>query len=138
MNLTRAGVTPDGKALMIGDARLGVTPPSAAGNEVTMGIRPGDLGVRPAASDGVSASETSSAADVPTNTDFVEIGGEVESVEFIGARYLVTVRIGGEVALTAESADRIEAGVRVALGIRRSRLHFFDPASGSRLEQVKE
>jgi ABC-type sugar transport system ATPase subunit len=129
MNLVRANVTSDRAALILGDTRLEVAPPAAADSEVTVGIRPGDLSVYPADSRGASG-----AADTRTNADTLEIAGEVESVEFIGARYLVTVRMSAEISIKAETADRLEPDSRVSLRMRRARLHFFEPASGRRLE----
>lgn len=122
MNLVRARVAPGRAALMLGDLYLAAAPPPAAAREVTLGVRPGDLAVRA----GVSA-----AAAV---TDGVEIAGEIEGAEFIGARYLLTVRLGAELSLRAESAERLDAGARVVLSVNPARLHFFDPGTGRRFK----
>lgn len=129
MNLVRATVAPDRKALTIGGARLEVGPPPAAGSEVTLGVRPGDLAVYPADSRG-----TPSIASNRTDPGTVEVAGEVESVEFIGARYLVAVRISRDTNIKAENNGRSETGAHVSVAMPRARLHFFDPASGCRLE----
>lgn len=128
MNLVRATVSPGREALVLGDTRIAVAPPRAAGGgEVTLGVRPGDLSLGP----------TRGGAAAP-NADAVAFEGEVESAEFTGARYLLVVRLGagasGAVKIAAESAERREPGTRVGLSAPRARLHFFDPASGRRIE----
>ncbi len=128
MNLVRALVAPERIALALGGVRLAVAPPPTAAGEVTLGVRPGDLAVR------AGAWAAGASAQAFADADAVEIAGEVERAEFIGARYLVTVRIGAELGLRAESAERFTPGARVALSVSRTRLHFFDPASGRRLQ----
>ncbi|HZO80704.1 MAG TPA: ABC transporter ATP-binding protein [Candidatus Binataceae bacterium] len=124
MNLVRVALAPKREALMLGDARVAVQPPSAVDSDVTLGMRPSDLSVS------VSSPHKSPACAA----DAVEIPGEVEDAEFVGARYLVTVRVGASLSLKAESAERLEPTTPVMLAMRRARLHFFDPASGRRLE----
>jgi ABC-type sugar transport system ATPase subunit len=114
MNLIRARVLPDRNALIAEGSVLDTPPPAAAREEVTLGIRPEDLTIEPV--------EEKLALEVL-----------VERVEFSGARYLVTASIGGA-RLSLETSERLEVGVRRCLYADRARLHFFDPASGKRLD----
>ena len=112
MNLIRARVSPDRKMLLVGGSALDVIPPAEAREDVTLGIRPEDLAIGPAE------------GKLPLEV-------MVERVEFSGARYLVTASIGGA-RLSLETSERPAVGI-CHLSADRTRLHFFDHASGRRL-----
>jgi ABC-type Fe3+/spermidine/putrescine transport system ATPase subunit len=59
--------------------------------------------------------------------------GEIERVEFSGARYLVAGSLG-ESKIAIETGERRTAGERLRLYADRAALHFFDPLSGRRID----
>ncbi len=113
MNLMRARLDADRKALRVGEAVLAVAPPDAASEEVTLGIRPEDLSLRP---------DPAKAA----------LEATIERVEFSGARFLVVARFG-PAHLLSETGEPVEPGERRRFYFERSRVHFFDPISGQRI-----
>ena len=117
MNLIRARVADRGDAIIVGDSQLAISPPASASREVTLGVRPEHLSLE--AVEGCVALEIL-----------------IESVEFSGARFLIKgVTAGARIVF--ESSTRLAAGELRAVYAPAMRLHFFDPATGMRLERAK-
>jgi ABC-type sugar transport system ATPase subunit len=116
MNLIRARIAGRGDAIIIGDARLAITPPASASREITFGVRPENLSLE--AAEGCVALEVL-----------------IESVEFSGARFLIKGATAGA-RIVFESPTRLEAGELRAVYAPAVRLHFFDPATGMRLKRA--
>lgn len=100
--------------------RVGLAPPGIGSRAVTMGVRPQDVLVHPAA-----------------QPDAIE--GEVSLVQLVGSEKLVELNYGASGRLTAQvKADSaLGAGQRVWIGFDPQRLHLFDSASGSNLAPAR-
>jgi ABC-type sugar transport system ATPase subunit len=117
MNLLRARVSADGRALQCADSVIAAAPPPGAGDEVIVGVRAEDL--------------TLAAGEAETT---VGIDAVVGRVEFSGARYLAVGRVGDS-PIAFETTTQIASGDRVRLHAPRQRLHYFDAATGLRIER---
>jgi multiple sugar transport system ATP-binding protein len=101
-----------------GTLRLPAGPgaPAPGGAEVVVGVRPHDVTIAP---------------------DHADLDGVVEVLEPFGATSLAHVRIAdGEplVRVVVAGDVGLPPGTRVGLALRRDRLHFFDAATGGRLD----
>ncbi|TFV58944.1 sn-glycerol-3-phosphate ABC transporter ATP-binding protein UgpC [Mycobacterium sp. PS03-16] len=111
MNLVTGAVS-GGELRTAGGVRLAVGGPDAA--EVTVGVRPDDLELRPA----------------------VDGGATVELVELLGPRAIVTVRAGDEqvtAVVPASTLSGVSPGTAVALSAQPDAVHRFDATTGERL-----
>jgi ABC-type sugar transport system ATPase subunit len=116
MNLLRAKLAPDGGALMADGSTIATALPPHAGAEIVVGVRAEDL--------------TLDAGGAQESFGFEVL---IERVEFSGARYLAAGRVGDS-PIAFEAASPLAAGRRVRLYGPRARLHFFDAATGLRIE----
>jgi multiple sugar transport system ATP-binding protein len=116
MNLLRATVAPGGDALLSGGSTIAIAPPAGAGAELVVGVRAEDLTL-----DASGAHES------------VGFDAVIERVEFSGARYLAAGRVGPS-PIAFEASRPVAPGDRVRLYAQRARLHFFDAATGLRIE----
>ncbi len=116
MNLLRARVAPGGDALVMEGSTIATAPPARAGAELVLGVRAEDMSL-----DAGGAQES------------VGFDAVIERVEFSGARYLAAGRVGDS-PIAFEATSPVAAGDRVRLYTPRARLHFFDAATGLRIE----
>ena len=114
MNLLHARKASDGAALVVGEQHLAIEPPARSRDSVTVGVRPEDLSIAPKGE----------------STSFEIV---VEAVEFSGARFLGVGRLA-DTRIAFESSQQIAQGERLRLYADTKQLHFFDSASGERLE----
>ena len=114
MNLLHARRASDGAALVVGEQHLAIEPPARSRDSVTVGVRPEDLSIAPKGE----------------STSFEIV---VEAVEFSGARFLGAGRLA-DTRIAFESSQQIAQGERLRLYADTKQLHFFDSASGERLE----
>jgi multiple sugar transport system ATP-binding protein len=121
MNFAKVGIVDEGSAICaVGDSMRLNLPPQFfrrlrpyVGEEVTLGIRPGDL--RVAAGNGA---------------DGLSFGAVVEVVERLGSQILLDVKVGSG-TMVAAVEPTVQAKVRdnVHLALNAARLHFFDGSS---------
>jgi ABC-type sugar transport system ATPase subunit len=116
MNLLRAKAAPSGCALEAEGSTIAIAAPPGAGPEVTIGVRAEDLTL-----------------DAGAAGDAVSFDAAIERVEFSGARYLAAGRVGTS-PIAFEASSRIAPGDRVRIYAPRAHLHFFDAATGLRIE----
>jgi ABC-type sugar transport system ATPase subunit len=116
MNLLRATVAPGGDTLVAEGSTIATAPPAEAAAELVVGVRAEDLTL-----------------DAGGAEDTVSLDAVVERVEFSGARYLAAARVGGS-PIAFEATSPVAAGDRVRLYAPRARLHFFDAATGLRID----
>ncbi|HTT10637.1 MAG TPA: sn-glycerol-3-phosphate import ATP-binding protein UgpC [Burkholderiaceae bacterium] len=113
MNLLQATVAADGAALSVDGARVTLPRPvpALAGRSVVFGIRPENLRL--------------------AGSDF---NFEVVMVESLGADHLVHGRIGRQSIIVRAGADANPgSGSRVGATFDAAAMHWFDPATGARL-----
>jgi len=118
MNLLRCQVAESGRGLWVNDVRLELDPPDGESGELVLGIRPQDLSVQP-------------------EFGAVKLEVKVESLEYLGARYLVRARLGNQ-ALLVELPRSLQPGQIAHLYARADRFHFFDATSGERIGQTHD
>ncbi|HEY6420782.1 MAG TPA: ABC transporter ATP-binding protein [Candidatus Binataceae bacterium] len=114
MNLFRARRAAEKESLIADGISLPAPVPRGAGDEVTVGFRPIDIAV----------------ADAP---NLIAIAVEVEDSEFTGSGFLVRCR-AGSIVLHALFEEKPARGERRTIFVDPVHLHFFDSASGRRLE----
>jgi ABC-type sugar transport system ATPase subunit len=114
MNLLRARRAAAGAVSIDGGLALACEPPPAARDEVVIGFRPDEIAEAPA-------------------QGRIEIEAEIETAEFTGSAFLAHCRAGA-VPFRAIVSERPHPRERRRLFLDRARLHFFDPATGSRIE----
>jgi ABC-type sugar transport system ATPase subunit len=102
-------------SLAVDGIDLKIKPPEGCTAHVRIGIRPSDL-----------ADEVGEGR--------VPIDVTVESVEFSGANYVVSAKLGST-SIRAELSQRVETGARLTLFLEVSRVHFFDPSTGRRINR---
>ena len=102
-------------SLAVDGIDLKIKPPEGCPAQVRIGIRPNDL-----------ADEVGEGR--------VPIDVTVESVEFSGATYIVSAKLGST-SIRAELSRRVEAGAHLTLFLDVSRVHFFDPSTGRRINR---
>jgi len=102
-------------SLSVDGIDLKIKPPEECPAQVRVGIRPSDL-----------ADEVGEGR--------VPIDVTVESVEFSGANYVVCAKLGST-SIRAELSRRVEAGAHLTLFLDVSRVHFFDPSTGRRINR---
>ena len=125
MNLLRGRVREsDGLAIQTADLTLPTPPlPAQRGREVVAGIRPEDLH----RVDGSSA------------TQGIRLEATVELIESIGNEAYLHMKSGSTSLIARTSPYGLPAiGERIALQVAPDRVHFFDAASGERLEASVE
>jgi multiple sugar transport system ATP-binding protein len=113
MNLVKCRTNEGRRGLWVGETRLELTPPGSVTGELMLGIRPED----------VSLNATLGAVEMPT---------VVETAEFLGARYLVRLRLG-DATLSAEFPTPLKPGKPAHLYAQNESFHFFDLESGRRI-----
>ncbi len=113
MNLVKCRISEGRRGLWVGEARIELTPPGSLTGDLMLGIRPEDL----------SLNATLGAVELPI---------VVETAEFLGARYLVRLRLG-EATLSAEFPTPLKPGEPARLYAPSDCFHFFDPESGRRI-----
>ncbi len=113
MNLLRARRAADGAISIGGSLLLACEPPNGARDEILIGFRPGEI------------------AEAP-GEGRIEIETEIEAAEFAGSAFLAHCRTDG-VAFQAILAECPNPHERRKLFLDLARLHFFDPATGSRI-----
>jgi len=102
-------------SLAVDGIDLKIKPPEGCPAQVRIGIRPSDL-----------ADEVGEGR--------VPIDVTVESVEFSGANYVVSAKLGST-SIRAELSQRVEAGAHLTLFLEVSHVHFFDPSTGRRINR---
>ncbi|HKV54678.1 MAG TPA: ABC transporter ATP-binding protein [Candidatus Binataceae bacterium] len=102
-----------GAGLEVAGRELALAPPPNSAEEIVLGLRPEDLGLEPA--QGAVAFEV-----------------EIDTVEFSGARFLVSAHLG-DTRLVFESPTALDPGERRLLYFLPAQAHFFDYRSGVRL-----
>jgi sn-glycerol 3-phosphate transport system ATP-binding protein len=113
MNLFRAEVQPRGEGLVARGVHIDARAPQGAPAIVTVGIRPGDLMLKP-------------------DEGSIQLDAIIENVEFSGAAFVLYLKVG-DIAMRARIAERLEPGKPVKLFFSPTRLHFFDPSTGNRV-----
>ena len=124
MNFLSAAVSKDGGAVMVGDAGQIVLSRSAgsdlAGERITLGVRPENLRL---VSDGGAA----------------VLSGRLMYTEDLGATRLLHVAVdGGELIVHTQDETRDGLDETLHLSVDPAKLHFFDAASGHRLEAMDD
>ena len=114
MNLFRAQVQPGGGLVVEGDMRIEVAIPEGMPTELLLGIRPNDLRLAPAAG-------------------LIGINVTVEAIEYSGTSFITRLKLCSQ-TLTAEFSERREPGTSQEIFFSTDRLHFFDAASGKRID----
>jgi multiple sugar transport system ATP-binding protein len=112
------------RGLDSGQAAIGpvqLARPAGPQAALTLGIRPRDLKV--------------------VDLDAGDVNGQIELVQHLGGEVLLHLRVaalGGEVALRSVTPpdSRLTSGTAVGLRFDRHSLHWFDPATGLRLQGV--
>ncbi len=113
MNFFLAQSATSGGTLTIDGIDFKIKPAEGGPAQIKVGIRPNDLGLE--------GGEGRVALDVI-----------VQSVEFSGATYIVSAKLGNA-SLRAELPRRVEGGAQLTLYLDPARLHFFDPSTGRRI-----
>ncbi len=113
MNLWRARRVAGGAMFIDGGLVLACKPPYGASDEILIGFRPAEIVEAP-------------------GKGRIEIEAEIETAEFIGSAFLAHCRADG-VSFQAIVAECPKPRERRKLFLDLARLHFFDPATGSRL-----
>ena len=113
MNLFRARRVAGGAMSIDGGGVLACKPPYGAPDEILIGFRAAEI------------------AEAP-GEGRIEIEAEIETAEFIGSAFLAHCRADG-VSFQAIVAECPKPRERRKLFLDLARLHFFNPASGSRI-----